>query len=104
MSRICVQRHGTIEEAESMANQYVGRTQQLILHVLASQGPCTIKELAYHWPTLTQSAASSAVNRLGNRGFVDLADRSWDGARSYSLTRKGAEVERALLTLDESDD
>lgn len=85
----------------------LGRTQKLVLHLLASQSPCTARELSYHWPSLSESAAMSAVNRLADRGLVDMGPGDWSRgrfARSFVLTRAGAEVERALVGAWEDDE
>jgi DNA-binding HxlR family transcriptional regulator len=73
----------------------LGRTQKLVLRLLAS-GSKSARHLAYDWPGLTESAAHSAVRRLGDRGLVDVA--GWDNrdGRTYCLTERGAAVERSL--------
>lgn len=73
----------------------LGRTQILVLHLLAD-GPKTVRTLGYDWPGLTDSAARSAVNRLGDRSLVDAT--GWDGAgRMYGLTECGEAVERSIV-------
>lgn len=64
--------------------------------------PKSIRDLAYDWPGLSESAARGAINRLGDRGLVDAADFDpiYD-ARRYSLTAKG---ERAVAALDPDPD
>lgn len=80
----------------------LGRTQKLVLHLLALQ-PKSIRTLAYDWPGLTESAARSAVERLGLRGLVDVTGRHGEAGRVFTLTAKGAAVERDLIDLDEDD-
>lgn len=82
-------------------NSPLGRTQQLVLHLLADR-PKSIRTLAYDWPGLTESCVRSAVDRLAMRGLVDLADRQGERGRMFTLTAKGAEIERGLI-VDEDD-
>lgn len=79
----------------------LGRTQILVLHLLA-QDAKSIRTLGYDWPGLTESAARSAVNRLGDRRLVDAVGRDDYDHRTYGLTDRGREVEAALV--DASDD
>lgn len=75
----------------------LGRTQRLVLQLLASgDGPKSARHLEYDWPGLTESAARSALDRLGMRGLVDMA--GWDrrDGRTYCLTERGSQVEREL--------
>ncbi len=77
----------------------LGRTQQLVLHLIAahSQAP-SIRDLAYDWPSLTESAARSAVNRLGDRRLVDVAGfHAGTNTRTYKLTALGRQVEVELV-------
>lgn len=78
----------------------LGRTQKLVLQLLASRGGSTVVELAFSWPSLSESSARSAAERLASRGLVDAV--GWDvvGGRRYGLT----EVERDLTGLDEDTD
>lgn len=74
----------------------LGHTQKLVLRLLAG-GAKSAEYLSYDWPGLTASAAYGAIQRLGARGLVDVA--GWEdnsNRRTYCLTEKGAEVERAL--------
>lgn len=73
----------------------LGRTQVLVLRLLAS-GPKSVRTLSYDWPDLTESAARSAVNRLGDRGLVDMAGWDRNDGRTFCLTARGREVEAAL--------
>lgn len=82
----------------------LGRTQVLVLRLLANhrQAP-SARDLAYDWPGLTESAVHGALNRLGDRGLVDLA--GFDGrARTYKLTPRGIEAELELLGDGDEDD
>jgi DNA-binding MarR family transcriptional regulator len=84
----------------------LGRTQQTVLHLLASVGACSASELERHWPSLTYSSALSAVNRLAGRGLVDLGPGEFVRGRfvrSYVLTPLGVQAEQTLLPLDEDD-
>jgi DNA-binding PadR family transcriptional regulator len=75
----------------------LGRTQVLVLRLLASSdsGEKDCRELEYDWPSLTESAAYGAIQRLGNRGLVDVA--GWkENRRTYKLTDRGREVEAKL--------
>jgi DNA-binding MarR family transcriptional regulator len=74
----------------------LGRTQSLVLHLLACAGPQTIFDIS-RFPGLTESGTRSAVDRLGRLGLVDLADRHHKSGRVFCLTDKGAAAERALL-------
>jgi predicted ArsR family transcriptional regulator len=81
-------------------SQNLGRTQKLVLHLLASTGEASAWDLAYHWPGLTESAAGSAVNRLAGRGLVDLGRGDWSRgrfSRTFVLTSEGRSVESSLL-------
>lgn len=80
----------------------LGRTQKLVLRLLAD-GSKSARHLAYDWPSLTESAARSAVHRLGERSLVDVA--GWDSrdGRTYCLTDRGREVEQALNTDGDED-
>lgn len=74
----------------------LGRTQRLVLHLLAF-GAKSTRTLAYDMPLwFTPTAMYGAVMRLANRGLVDFA--GWDESqdRTYCLTERGAAVERAL--------
>lgn len=82
----------------------LGRTQRLVLSILASQGPCSARELEYHWPTLTESSAGSALRRLGDRGLVDAAGWNYSNQRTYGLTEQGYEVEAGLNTEYDEDE
>jgi DNA-binding HxlR family transcriptional regulator len=74
----------------------LGRTQILVLNLLAAGGPKSARDLERDWPSMTPDKAYSALASLGNRGLVDAA--GFDGrARTYCLTAKGAAVERKLL-------
>lgn len=77
----------------------IGHTQKLVLQLLASSGACSARDLAYHWPSLTESAAHSALQRLGGRGLVDMASWKPSGGRTYKLTERGRDVERTLTGL-----
>jgi DNA-binding PadR family transcriptional regulator len=73
----------------------LGRTQKLVLLLLAEEAK-DCRRLAYDWPNLSESAAYSAVQRLAERGLVDMA--GWkENRRTYCLTRRGQEVEQTLL-------
>jgi predicted ArsR family transcriptional regulator len=84
----------------------LGHTQKLVLNLLAITTNQSARDLSYNWPSLTESAARSAVARLGDRGLVDMA--GWTptrDARTYCLTAKGQEVADALVDMDpEGDD
>jgi DNA-binding HxlR family transcriptional regulator len=83
----------------------LGRTQKLVLQLLASNGSLSARELEYHWPTLTESSAYSAVMRLADRGLVDVA--GWDQYgrnRSYCLTERGGVAERQVSEVDQLDE
>jgi len=81
----------------------LGRTQKLVLRLLACHvRPPTVRDLAMDWPGLTESAVRGAIGRLESRRLVDVA--GYDGeARTYTLTGRGALVERAL-NLDDEDE
>jgi predicted ArsR family transcriptional regulator len=81
----------------------LGRTQQLVLHLLADNSK-SVRTLAYDWPGLTENSVRSALERLGMRGLVDLADRHGERGRVYRLTAKGVEVENALIEPDGEED
>lgn len=85
------------------SGQNLGRTQVLVLRLLAAgEHPKSAAKLAYDWPGLTESAARSALGRLGDRGLVDAA--GFDGeARTFSLTEKGILLERELLAVEGGD-
>lgn len=75
----------------------LGRTQVLVLQLLAG-GAKSVRELAYHWPSLTESSARSALERLGDKRLVDVAGfESGTTRRQFCLTARGADVERRLL-------
>lgn len=90
--------HGSSAAHRGLRN--LGRTQRLVLHILANQAPCTARDLSYHWPSLSKSAAMAAVNRLADRGLVDMGPGEFSYAgrfrRSFVLTARGATVERIL--------
>jgi hypothetical protein len=72
----------------------LGRTQVLVLRLLAG-GEKDCRHLEYDWPGLTESAARSAIGRLGDRGLVDVA--GWkEGRRTFCLTSRGRQIEAAL--------
>ncbi len=80
----------------------LGRTQGLVLQLLALRDrPPTIRDLATDWPGLTEASVRSAVNRLGDRGLVDVAgfDAIATNARTYTLTADGRRAEMALTDL-----
>jgi DNA-binding MarR family transcriptional regulator len=86
----------------------LGRTQRLVLQLLALNQPCSASELARHWygGGLTESAAGSAVSRLADRGLIDLGPGEWTGgrfSRTYVLTERGVAVERQVSDLDPID-
>lgn len=81
----------------------LGPTQILVLRLLASAGPCSAPQLSNHWPSLSDSAASAAVNRLASRGLVDAAGFR-DNARTYRLTETGRAVEQHLNDGEEATD
>lgn len=74
----------------------LGHTQVLVLHLLADEAK-SIRNLAYDWPDLTESAARGAVERLGLRGLVDAAGRDDYDRQTFRLTGRGREVERRLV-------
>lgn len=76
----------------------LGRTQQLVLHLLASGGK-TVETLAYDWPTLTESSVGNALGRLARRGLVDRQNPH--GAYEWYLTDKGRAVEAELVGADD---
>lgn len=83
----------------------LGRSQKLVLNLLAINAEQTVRDLARNWPTLTESSARSAVNRLGDRGLVDFAGWSpYRDARTFSLTDRGRAVADTLVPPDEDDD
>lgn len=85
----------------------LGRTQKLVLRILAGNAPCTARDLSYHWPTLSESAAMSAINRLADRGLVDMGPGDFSRgrfARSFVLTDTGASVEAGLNIPEWEDD
>lgn len=85
----------TQTQPEQSDSVRLGRTQILVLRLLASGGAKSVRHLAYDWPGLSESAARGAVMRLGDRSLVDVA--GWDGeSRTYTLTERGREVELAL--------
>lgn len=89
-----------------MSTVRLGRTQKLVLRLLASgSGPKSARYLAYDFPALTESAAQSAILRLGLRGLVDVAGWESDSnRRTYKLTEEGREIERSLNVSDEDED
>lgn len=80
--------------------QNLGRTQVLVLRLLAAgEYPKSAAKLAYDWPALTESAARSALGRLGDRRLVDAA--GFDGSsRTFALTDAGIALERELLATE----
>jgi DNA-binding MarR family transcriptional regulator len=87
--------------ASRNSDRPLGRSQKLVLHILADQSPCTARDLAYHWPSLSESAAMSAIDRLAARGLVDLGPGEFSHAgrfrRSFVLTERGVATERGLV-------
>lgn len=77
---------------ESLLHARLGRTQKIVLMLLAN-GSRSAQHMAYDHPALTESSARSAVMRLAQRGLADLA--GWDDSehRTYTLTEKGRELE-----------
>jgi hypothetical protein len=74
----------------------LGRTQKLVLQLLASAGSSSARDLEYHWPSLTEASARTAITGLARRGLVDASGWNVRGGRTYCLTERGASVERAL--------
>lgn len=73
----------------------LGRTQKLVLHLLAESSK-SAQHLCHDWPGLTTGGARAAVNRLAMRGLVDAT--GWDeNQRKYGLTDEGLAVERSLI-------
>lgn len=83
----------------------LGRTQKLVLRLFATTGEnLSARQLEYHWPSLTESAAAGAIQRLGRRSLVDVA--GWEdpsNRRTYRLTEKGWAVANVLDDIEEED-
>ncbi len=73
----------------------LGRTQQIVMHLLAGNAK-SVRRLVHDWPGLTESGVNAAINSLGRRGLVDLADRNHERGRVYRLTDEGADLEKRL--------
>jgi len=79
-----------------------GRTQQIVMHLLAG-GSKPISRIVHDWPGLTESSVRSAIDSLSRRGLVDLADRHHERGRVFQLTPKGAEAEKTLAGITDDD-
>lgn len=81
----------------------LGRTQRLVLHLLAD-GPKSAQQLGYDWPGITEASARGALDRLLDRGLVDSAGLDQYGRlRTYGLTERGRTIEGLLLREDEGE-
>lgn len=85
-------------------SRYLGRTQILVLRLLATGDYArkSCRALANDWPNLSESAARGAVNRLYERKLVEPV--GWnDRCRIYELTQRGRAVERELAEWEDGD-
>ena len=79
----------------------LGRTQRLVLHLLADRPKSVRTLLLDWWPRMPESSIRSALYSLGRRSLVDAAGWEPNGGRTYALTDKGREVERELVATEE---
>lgn len=85
-------------------SRYLGRTQILVLRLLATNDYTSksCRGLAYDWPSLSENAARGAVQRLYDRGLVEPT--GWkERSRTYELTERGRVVERELAEWEDGD-
>lgn len=86
--------------AVSRRDKPLGRTQKMVLHILAARGDCTVADIEMQGFGLAASSIRGALHTLGMRGLVDATgfDESHRSrARTFGLTDAGAKAEEALL-------
>jgi DNA-binding MarR family transcriptional regulator len=78
----------------SCKNLHLGHTQRLFLHLLAKEAK-DCRHLA-ECLLVSESAAYSAIYRLMKLQLIDITGQD-ENRRIYRLTRRGREVQKALL-------
>ena len=78
--------------------------QREVLHLLASTGPMTARDVERAYLGIPQSTALAIFNALGRRGLVDVAAGGHfvrgRYVRAFALTDEGARLESSIIDED----